>query len=74
MLDKKEQRINLDISMTDEIVCEKCGAKTFIEVFYLRKIPASVSPSGQVSIMPIPTFECSSCGFVNSEFTVQEAE
>ena len=52
----------------------KIIGKTFIEVYFLRKIPATISPNGQQTLMPIPTFECSSCGFINDEFKMKEIE
>lgn len=39
-----------------------CGSKHFRDVFQLKKISALASPSGQVAVIPVQLYECSSCG------------
>lgn len=63
-----KQNINIDLSQTSEIVCSECGNQTFIQSFYIRRLSAILSPNGQESLIPIPVFECSSCGNINAEF------
>ena len=60
--------INLDINETKPIKCDACGNDTFNQSFIMRLISAVYSPEGEESIMPIPVFECSSCGNVNDIF------
>ena len=61
------QQINIDLSQTSELACDKCGNKTFQIVFLMRKVSALLSPYGKESIIPIQVFECSSCGNILPE-------
>ena len=62
-LPKKQTQIN--IKDTETIVCEKCGNGLFIESFFLKKISALVSPTGQESIVPVQVYSCGNCGHIN---------
>ena len=57
-----------DLSNATDIVCENCGNLTFEEVLLLKKVSALVSPNGKEGIVPIPTFACVACGYVNKMF------
>ena len=52
-----------------DIVCEDCGGKYFRQVQGFKIVSALQSPTGKEQIMPIPTFRCDDCGFINKEFT-----
>ena len=57
-----QQQMNIDISQTSEMKCDKCGNNTFKQTMMLRKLSAIVSPSGKEMIMQVPVFRCSGCG------------
>jgi len=57
-----------DLSLATDIVCENCGNLTFQEVMLMKKISAIASPNGKEGIIPIPTFACVACGYVNQMF------
>lgn len=57
-----------DLSLAEDIVCENCGNLTFQEVLLMKKVSALVSPNGKEGIVPIPTFSCVACGWVNEMF------
>ena len=57
-----------DLSQATDIVCENCGNLTFEEVMMMKKVSALVSPNGKEGIVPIPTFACVACGWVNKMF------
>lgn len=57
-----------DLSLATDIVCESCGNLTFQEVLLMKKVSALVSPNGKEGIVPIPTFSCVACGYVNKMF------
>ena len=63
-----QQQMNVDISQTTEMKCEKCGNNTFKQTMMLRKMSAIVSPNGQETIIPVGVFACESCNHVNEEF------
>jgi len=58
--------MNIDISQTEEIVCDECNHNTFQQVFLMRKVSAVIA--GQESVLPISVFECGRCGHVNELF------
>jgi|TARA_R100001126_G_C4806577_1_gene139663 hypothetical protein len=63
-----QQQMNVDISQTTEMKCEKCGNNTFKQTMMLRKLSAIVSPNGKETIIPVGVFACESCNHVNEEF------
>ena len=63
-----KQPVNIDLSNAQDITCENCGNYTFQEVVLMKKVSALVSPTGKEAIVPIPTFSCNACGFINKQF------
>lgn len=57
-----------DLSLAEDIKCEECGNLTFQEVLLMKKVSALLSPNGKEGIVPIPTFSCVACGYVNELF------
>ncbi len=51
-----------------DITCESCGNYTFQPVFLFKRISALLSPDGREGIVPINTFCCVACGWVNKVF------
>lgn len=64
----QQQQLNVDLSNAQDIVCENCGNYTFNEVLLMKKLSALLSPTGKEAIVPIPTFACNACGFINQQF------
>jgi uncharacterized Zn finger protein len=62
------QQINVDLSQAQDIVCENCGNYTFEEVLLMKRLSALVSPNGKEALVPIPTFACNACGYINKQF------
>jgi len=60
--------LNVDLSQAQDIVCKSCGNYTFQNVFIMKKVSALLSPTGKEGVVPIPTFACNACGFINEEF------
>ena len=54
----------VDISKADTIQCKECGNASFIQSFFLKKISALMSPTGQEAIVPIQVYSCGNCGAV----------
>ena len=63
-----QQQMNIDISQTSEMKCDKCENNTFKQTMMLRKVSAIVSPNGKETIIPVGVFACESCNHVNEEF------
>jgi uncharacterized Zn finger protein len=57
-----------------DIACENCGCKYFRQVNSFKKVSALLSPTGREQIIPVPTFRCDECGFINEEFRIKESE
>ena len=64
-----QQQMNIDISQTSEMKCDKCENNTFKQTMMLRKMSAIVSPNGQETIIPMAVFACEKCNHVNEEFS-----
>lgn len=61
-------QMNLDLSQATDIVCDNCGNATFQEVVLMKRLSAVASPTGKEANVPIPTFACNACGYVNTMF------
>ena len=61
---QREEGLQIDLSKTDTIVCEECGNASFIPAFFLKKVSALMSPTGQEAIIPIQVYSCGNCGTV----------
>ena len=61
-------QVNIKPEDLKDISCENCGCKYFRQVQAFKGIPALVSPTGKEQIVPVPTFRCDECGFINEEF------
>jgi hypothetical protein len=68
---QEQPGVQIDISKADTITCEDCGNASFIQAFFLKKISALMSPTGQESIVPIQVFSCGSCGAIPKKMTEQ---
>ena len=64
----QQPQINVDLSQADDIVCENCGNYTFNEVMLMKRLSALLSPTGKEAVIPIPTFACNACGYINRRF------
>ena len=65
MNNPQQPQMNVDFSQTSELKCDSCEHETFTQVFYIRRLSALLSPSGEESLIPVPTFACAKCGHVN---------
>ena len=77
LTDKKQQaNVQLDLSQAETILCEKCGNGLFIQSFFLKKLSALVSPTGQEAIIPLQVYSCGNCGHINTKLnpTTQPSE
>ena len=52
----------------EEIICEECENKYFVEVYTIKRVSPVLSPSGQEMFIPVQTFKCSECAHVNKNF------
>ena len=75
-LPRKQPQAQINIKDTETIVCEKCGNGLSIQSFFLKKISALVSPTGQESIVPVQVYSCGNCGHINRKLnpTLEQGE
>ena len=66
-----QQNLNLKMSDTEALKCDKCGCQRFISISLLRRVSPLVSPTSQEAMVPINTYQCSNCGWVNQKFLPQ---
>ena len=58
------QQSQIDINDTETMVCDDCGNAVFIPAFFLRRLSALMSPSGQEALIPMQVYSCGNCGKV----------
>ena len=56
--------MQLNLDNATDISCDECGAKTFDQVFLIKRISPLVSPNGQEVMVPMTVFKCSSCNHI----------
>jgi len=56
------------LAQAESVSCEHCANLTFIGVMMMKRISPIISPTGKEAVVPIQTFACNACGFVNKEF------
>ena len=56
------------LAQAESVSCEHCANQTFVGVMMMKRISPIISPTGKEAIVPIQTFACNACGFVNKQF------
>jgi hypothetical protein len=56
------------LAQAETVTCEHCANQTFVGVMMMKRISPIISPTGKEAVVPIQTFACNACGFVNKEF------
>ena len=64
-------QINVKLEDLKDICCEICGGKYFRQVQAFKRLSALISPTGKEQIVPVPTFRCDDCGYINDEFQIK---
>ena len=57
-----------------DVVCEQCKGRFFRQVNAFKRLSALISPTGKEQIVPVPTFRCDDCGYINEEFRPVEGK
>ena len=71
-MNREHPGLNLDLSQTPAVYCEKCKNDTFIPAFKMRKMSALLSPHGKETMIPMQVFACAKCGHINEDFQTKE--
>tara|TARA_B100000085_G_C18534447_1_gene509369 strand:- start:37 stop:258 length:222 start_codon:yes stop_codon:yes gene_type:complete len=66
--------VNVDLSQTTPVKCEKCDAELFEQALIIRRVSAILTGQGKPGFIPIPVFRCVKCGHVNKEFEPKEVQ
>jgi hypothetical protein len=69
-----QHKVNISLSQTTSVTCDKCNSSYFVQQIRLQKVPALLTGEPHPTYMPIPVFACAKCGHVNSEFDAQERQ
>jgi len=56
------------LAQAESVTCESCGNHTFVGVMMMKRISPIISPTGKEAVVPIQTFACNACGFINKQF------
>ena len=60
----KRPQKQINIKDTESLTCDDCGNYSFIKSYFIRRVSALMSPSGQEALIPIEVFSCGNCGKV----------
>ena len=71
LMDDQPSQVSLKAShlaQAESVTCDSCGNHTFTDVMMMKRISPIISPTGKEAVVPIQTFACNACGFVNKQF------
>tara|TARA_Y100000310_G_C20163950_1_gene570497 strand:- start:256 stop:474 length:219 start_codon:yes stop_codon:yes gene_type:complete len=68
MNNQQQQQVPINIKDAEDIECDECKNLYFSPVVVIKRVSALLSPTGQEVMVPVQTFQCSSCSNVNEEF------
>mgnify|MGYP001292854637 CR=1 FL=1 len=68
-----QPKVQVDLSQAETIKCEECGNYSFIQSFFIKRLSALVSPTGQETMIPVQVFSCGNCGKI-AEGMLDESE
>ena len=66
----EKKTMTVDIEKAKPYCCTKCGNITFKRTHVMMRFNAEDVPSGKVTFMPTPVFQCEKCDHVDDEFLV----
>ena len=56
--------LKIDLTQTQEVLCESCNHNTFKQSFILRKVSKFLTQTSEDSILPVTVLECMKCGTI----------
>ena len=65
-----QQAFEKSLKEADIIPCEECENTTYNSVVVVKRISSLASPTGEEMIVPVQTFQCTSCNHINKKFDV----
>ena len=71
-MDRQPKGQQMDPSTMKDVRCENCGGRFFRQVNAFKVVSSLVSSTGKEQIVPVPTFRCDDCGYINDDFQVVE--
>jgi len=64
----QQQQVAIKLEDLTDVTCSECGHQVFTQVYLFKKISAILSPNGQESMIPLPTYKCDNCGHIDKVF------
>src|SRR5665213_865152 len=71
---RDQQKVKLDLSLGKDVKCENvingevCNNYTFTQVVLFKHFSAIASQTGEEGMLPINSYACNVCGWVNRQF------
>ena len=59
-----EPKVKVDLSQAETVKCEECDNYSFIQSFFIKRLSALISPTGEEAMVPIQVYSCGNCGAV----------
>jgi len=70
----QNMQVKVALKDTQDVSCEKCSHKLFVQLMMFKKLSAVMSPTGEESLIPVQVFACNDCGHVNEQFLPPASE
>jgi hypothetical protein len=65
---QQQQQLRVSLKDAEDVKCDECQSIYFSAVAAIKRLSALMSPSGKEVMVPVQTFQCVNCGYVNEEF------
>lgn len=62
------QNMPVDLNNATNVACDECEGEHFSPTFIIKQVSALLSPTGQITFVPIQVFKCDNCFHVNELF------
>ena len=63
-----QQQMKIKLNDGEDVLCDECNNAYFTPAVMIKKLSALLSPTGQEAMIPVQTFQCNKCGYVNEKF------
>jgi len=63
-----DTKLNINFGEQPTIVCEKCGGKFFKKVTVMKRVSKLLTGAAHDEVVPLETYACDSCSYVNDDF------
>jgi predicted nucleic acid-binding Zn ribbon protein len=64
------QQVKINVADQPNVVCEECEGIYFDKITVIKKISKIMVGTSEDQLVPMETYKCSECGYINKDFIV----